>query len=203
MLKVESLETELIGPVTFAIEPGECVGLVGPSGAGKSLLLRAIADLDPNRGRVSLGDWSREAMPASAWRKTVALIPAESGWWADLVRDHFPSAGNVARWLDAVGLPDALDWHVARLSTGERQRLAIARALAHEPCALLLDEPTASLDEAATMRIEALLRDYCAQNKPVLIVSHDERQIRRMASRRMVVAGGKIERIEQIRSPSA
>jgi putative ABC transport system ATP-binding protein len=79
-LRIERLATELIGPISFDIAAGECLAVMGPSGAGKSLLLRAIVDLDPNSGNVMVGVHARDDMPASEWRKLVALVPAESGW---------------------------------------------------------------------------------------------------------------------------
>jgi ABC-type multidrug transport system ATPase subunit len=155
-LRIDELATRLIGPVSFDIAAGECVALMGASGAGKSLLLRAIVDLDPNTGNVRVGDRVRSDMPASEWRKLVALVPAESGWWADRVGDHFPSTSDSTASIEALGLADSLEWEVSRLSTGERQRLAIARALCRKPEVLLLDEPAASLDEEATRRVEDL-----------------------------------------------
>jgi ABC-type iron transport system FetAB ATPase subunit len=188
------LTTPLVGPVSLDVAARECLALTGPSGAGKSLLLRAIADLDPNSGQVALDGRPRETMPAPAWRRSVALVPAESGWWADRVGDHLPEAlpgtKNLAGLLADVGLPDALTWSVARLSTGERQRLAIVRALCLEPDVLLLDEPTASLDEAATARVEALVRAFLERGKAVVIVTHDRRQAERLAGRILVMAGG-------------
>ena len=90
-LRIEQLATQLFGPISFEIAVGECVTLMGPSGVGKSLLLRAIVDLDPSTGNVIVGGRARGDMPASEWRKLVALVPAESGWWADRVGEHFPS----------------------------------------------------------------------------------------------------------------
>jgi ABC-type multidrug transport system ATPase subunit len=182
-LRVDRLETGLIGPFSFAVAEGECVALMGASGAGKSLLLRAIVDLDPCEGTVRLGDLDRSSVPGSVWRKLVGLVPAESGWWGDRVGDHFPPGSGVEGLLDALKLAGALDWEVARLSTGERQRLAIARALCRNPNALLLDEPTASLDEAATQRVEDLVTHCCRSGLAVLIVTHDHGQGKRMASR--------------------
>ena len=85
MLSVTDLTRLELGPLSFSVEAGECLALRGPSGAGKSLLLRAIADLDPNEGRVSLDGESREDMPAPDWRRRVAYLAAEAGWWADTV----------------------------------------------------------------------------------------------------------------------
>jgi ABC-type multidrug transport system ATPase subunit len=193
-LGIEGLATGLIGPVSIDIAAGECVALMGASGAGKSLLLRAIADLDPSTGIVRVGERVRSDMPASEWRKLVALVPAESGWWADRVCDHFPSESSGKTLIEALGLADSLEWEVSRLSTGERQRLAIARALCRKPEALLLDEPTASLDEQATRCVEDLMRDCCKSGMALLLVTHDRQQAERMAKRVLRMSDGRIEK---------
>jgi ABC-type multidrug transport system ATPase subunit len=197
-LRIERLATGLIGPVSFEIAAGECAALMGASGSGKSLLLRAIVDLDPSTGSVRVGDRVRSDMAASEWRKLVALVPAESGWWADRVGDHFPSKSDAMAPIEALGLANSLEWEVSRLSTGERQRLAIARALCRKPEALLLDEPAASLDEQATRRVEDLIRECCKTGMALLLVTHDRQQAERMAKRVLRMSDGRIE--EPLRS---
>jgi ABC-type multidrug transport system ATPase subunit len=166
---------------------------MGASGSGKSLLLRAIVDLDPSTGSVRVGDRVRSDMAASEWRKLVALVPAESGWWADRVGDHFPSKSDAMAPIEALGLANSLEWEVSRLSTGERQRLAIARALCRKPEALLLDEPAASLDEQATRRVEDLIGEYSKTGMALLLVTHDRQQAERMAKRVLRMSDGRIE----------
>jgi ABC-type iron transport system FetAB ATPase subunit len=181
------------GPYTFRIEGGECVGLHGPSGAGKSLLLRAIADLDPRTGTLRLGDVDADRVTAPQWRRLVGLLPAESGWWLDLVGDHFTDFRAVDEALLAgAGFDRAVGgWQVSRLSTGERQRLAIVRLLDNRPHCLLLDEPTASLDPEAVVRIEHLLLDYCRNHHvPVIWVSHDPAQLHRVSRRSLTMEPG-------------
>jgi ABC-type sulfate/molybdate transport systems ATPase subunit len=89
---------------------------------------------------------------------------------------------------------DALDWPVARLSTGERQRLALARALVRAPRALLLDEPTGALDEEARALVEAMLRRQLDAGTPVLMVTHEQSQAERMAARIVRVENGRLLR---------
>ena len=179
--------------VALRIEPGEIVCISGESGSGKSRLLRAIADLDPHEGRVVLGADERAAVPAQCWRGWVMLVPAESSWWADTVAAHFldPVPGS----LDAFGFDSGvLDWEVGRLSSGEKQRLAVLRALSHAPRALLLDEPTANLDPALAQQVEAWLQGYCRREGiPVLWVAHDREQIARVADRHYVIRGDHLE----------
>ncbi|WP_448203314.1 ABC transporter ATP-binding protein [Azospirillum sp. sgz302134] len=193
MLTVHGLSNRVLKPASFQLGDGECVAVQGPSGAGKSVLLRAVADLDPASGEVRLDGALREDMPAPDWRRRVTYLAAESGWWADRVGDHFTEPDRAARVIEALGLPGgALDWPVARLSTGERQRLALARALVQEPRVLLLDEPTGALDPEATERVEALLRDELARGVGVLIVTHAAAQADRLAHRRLHVDAGEV-----------
>ncbi len=192
-LRIEKLKTALIGPIDLRLGAGECVAISGPSGAGKSLFLRAVADLDPNDGEVFLGDRPRSACPAPDWRRAVALVPAESGWWADIVADHFSGGRPDPALLSALGLPDdAASWTVARLSTGERHRLAIARAIALGPQALLLDEPTAALDPAATEAVEKLIRKLLGDGIAVLLVTHAAEQAERLGARRLRLENGRL-----------
>lgn len=189
-----------VGPVDMRIEAGECVCLSGASGAGKSILLRAVADLIPHEGEVYLDETPCHDMKAPQWRRQVGLLPAESAWWYERVGEHFPA--DVARdeslleGFDQLGFkPAVLDWEVARCSTGERQRLALLRLLAQTPRAVLLDEPTASLDPQSVSRVEALLKAYRERHgAPLLWVSHDPAQIERIATRHLNMGeGGQLE----------
>ena len=183
-LTLHALATDLLEPLDLHVAAGECIALRGPSGSGKSRLLRAIADLDPAEGSVSLGEEAREAMPAPQWRRRVGLLGAESQWWHDRVGDHFPAVDEER--LSRLGFePEVLQWEVSRLSSGEKQRLALARLLANEPEALLLDEPTANLDADNGARVEALVEHYReARAAAVLWVGHDPAQLTRVAQRR-------------------
>lgn len=157
------------------------------------MLLRAIADLDPHGGEIYLDDVACSAQSAARWRASVILVMAESQWWTERVGGHFPNGVDPV-WLDRMGLPkEALDWTVARCSTGERQRLALLRALMCQPAALLLDEPTGNLDEHSAQRVEELLNDY-RQHRPaaLLWISHDERQAARVADRRFLLSDGQL-----------
>lgn len=165
---------------------------MGPSGAGKSLLLRLVADLDVGAGDVRLGAHRREAMPAPEWRRRVGLVPAEPGWWAPDVAAHFP-AGTSDHGVGRLGLPpDVLARAVATLSTGERQRLALLRALARGPDVLLLDEPTSALDPASISAVETLLREALAAGLVLLIVTHDAGVAERLGAKRYAMAAGRL-----------
>jgi ABC-type iron transport system FetAB ATPase subunit len=192
-LTLHQFQSRHLQPLDLELEAGECVTLSGTSGSGKTLLLRAIADLDPHGGEASVDGIEQSQLPASEWRRRVGLLPAESHWWAPRVRDHFPC--NTTNHLAALSLPDeALEWEVSRLSSGERQRLALARLLGMKPQVLLLDEPTANLDQSNTQRVEELIEDYCReQSAAVLWVSHDPQQRQRISTRSFQIVGGRLE----------
>jgi len=189
-LRIEHLVRPGVDAGGLHVEPGSCAALSGPSGSGKTLLLRAIADLDEADGEVWLDERPRSGMDAPNWRRQVMYLAAESHWWAGRVGEHAPvwQPGDLA----ALGFESAvLDWEVQRLSSGERQRLALARALAHGPLVLLLDEPTANLDQANTTRVEQLVADWRRRTGGcVLWVSHDPAQRARVATRQFTIDGG-------------
>ena len=193
MLKIRGLMRPGLESADLDVAAGECVAVSGPSGAGKTLFLRAIVDLDPNQGDVALDDRPRAEMPAPEWRRHVVYVPAEAGWWAERVGEHFSDPAIAAPLVTRLGLPAAaLEWEVARLSTGEKQRLALARALVTSPRALLLDEPTSGLDPETAMTVESMLHERAADGIAILIVTHDARQAARLARRQYRMAKGKL-----------
>ena len=170
--------------VSFDLQDGECAALQGPSGVGKTLLLRSIADLDPNEGTVKLDGTLREAMPAPTWRKRVTYLAAEPGWWSDIVQEHFSAWDDALPLVMRLGLPeDCGPWPIQRLSTGERQRLGLVRGLMLRSRVLLLDEPTSALDPSSAAVVEALIAERVADGTSVIWSTHDDAQARRVGSR--------------------
>lgn len=196
-LRLAHLRTRLLGPLDLDIPAGGLLFVSGASGSGKSLLLRAVADLDPHEGEVWLDGTARSALSGPEWRRRVGLLPAESHWWADEVGAHFPRRPQDdadVTLLEQLGFgPEVLGWSVGRLSTGERQRLALARLLAGGPQALLLDEATANLDPANRDRVEAVIAGYrTSRQAAVLWVSHDPEQRRRLGGQRLAIVGDRL-----------
>jgi len=165
----------------------------GPSGAGKTLLLRAIADLDPNEGLVTLDGQDRSTIAGPEWRRLVGYVPAEPGWWSDTVGEHFGEWTAALTFVKDLGIPEAAKaWPITRLSTGERLRLALVRALMVRPKVLLLDEPTAALDAASVKAVESLVKTRMKTGLTVLWVTHDAGQAKRVAHRLLVVEAGRV-----------
>lgn len=189
-LRIEELQSHGLGPVSLMVEAGECIAVSGASGAGKTLMLRAIADLDPYTGAVFLDGYAAAGFRPQDWRRQVGYLPAESHWWHETVGPHFTEVDESA--LEAVGFGrEVMEWQIARLSTGERQRLALLRLLANRPRVLLLDEPTAALDPTSVTRVEELLLRFRQQHDVgILWVSHDPQQIRRVAHRHYRIEQG-------------
>lgn len=198
MLRVDKILVAPLPPLSFTVANGECLAVEGPSGSGKSRLLRAIADLEAARGHVFLDGAERGEMRAPAWRRLVRYAATEPMWWTETARAAFPPPPNPARSPASSALaglladlaldPALLDKPVSDLSTGERQRLAFARAVIDSPRVLLLDEPTNGLDAASQARVEILIQRELKAGRSVVLASHDALQIDRLADTRLQLA---------------
>jgi ABC-2 type transport system ATP-binding protein len=174
--------------VSLVVESGDVFGLLGPNGAGKTTLLRLASTLlVPSAGRVVVLGYDVARQPEPIRRRIGAVLGGErSVYWRLTARENLLYAGalhdlpaaaareRAAQLLTMVGLADRADDLVERYSTGMRQRLALARALVHNPALLILDEPTAGLDpqSAAAMRtmLEALGRD---RDRTIVVATHN------------------------------
>lgn len=193
-LRLEKVSVGALQEVSLSVSKGQVVCLSGASGSGKSRLLRAVADLEPHEGRVYLGEAEQFSVPAHEWRRRVTMVPADSQWWFDEVGTHFTESARQTMPAALGFSGEVMDWPVSRLSSGERQRLALWRALALAPEALLLDEPTANLDDEMTAAVEGwLLEEIRRRHLAVLWVAHDHGQIQRVASAHYRINGSRLE----------
>lgn len=192
IISLQDISVNGLSAINLGIKAGECVCLSGPSGSGKSMLLRAIADLIPHKGEVFFKEQACSSTPPTQWRKQVGLLPAESFWWHEKVGDHFSKQCDEN--LSQLGFTsDVYNWSVSRCSTGERQRLALLRLLCLKPHILLLDEPTASLDEKNVQAVEAIINEFQSAGGAVIWVSHDPGQINRVADRHYRIVGTELQ----------
>jgi tungstate transport system ATP-binding protein len=166
--------------------------LLGPNGSGKSTLLRlAMGLVQPTSGRVT---WGGRPAPgerlAMVFQRPVMLrrSAAANVAYALAARDD----ARVAELLAKVGLADLADRPARKLSGGEQQRLALARALARDPEVLFLDEPTASLDPAATKAVEDIVRAVAASGVKIVMATHDIGQARRLAGDILFLTRGRL-----------
>jgi ABC-type multidrug transport system ATPase subunit/signal transduction histidine kinase len=214
LLRVEGLGARF-GPVRavdgldLEVREGELVALAGENGAGKSTLVRCIAgDMSPSAGRISIDGQLLGAKPAAAGRHGVAVV------WQDLALcENLDVASNLflgheekgllrsatrlhvraAALLAELGIPlPGTTRAVSSLSGGQRQLLAVARAMAGRPRLLILDEPTASLGVNESAQVERLMLGVRAHGTTVLLVSHDIDQMFRLADRIVVLRHGRV-----------
>ena len=189
-------------PMSLTLDLGECGGISGSSGSGKSMLFRAISDLIEFKGMVTWRGVSHASIPAPLWRQRVGVLPANPVWWHDRVGDHFTH--DVSVWLRELGFEsDVLGWEIARLSSGEKQRLALIRLLARRPECLLLDEPTANLDNDSSNKVEKVIRSYLrrhADSSAVLLISHNEHLLSRICQHQWHMKGRELTNLDSLDS---
>ena len=189
----------ILSDISLAIAPGAPTVLIGPNGAGKTTLLRLLMGLiPPSAGRVTRGGregvgparcaimFQRPAMLRRSAAGNIRYALAAAGIPFD------ERAARCVELLALVGLSDREKQPARRLSAGEQQRLALARALARYPTVLFLDEPTASLDPAATNAVEDIIRDIATHGIKVVMATHDLGEARRLAGEIVLLHRGHV-----------
>ena len=196
--------------VDLQIRPHETTVLIGSNGCGKSTLLKGLSrQLAPSSGTISFQGTELSQVRSKGYARDVALLPQtpvvpegltvaelvargrhpHRQWWGS------PAAGDdeaVARALSMLSLQDFADRRVDELSGGQRQRAWIALVLAQDTPVVLLDEPTANLDPAATLAIEQLIQAAHRAGTTILMVTHDRDQARRLARRVLLLCRGRV-----------
>jgi putative ABC transport system ATP-binding protein len=196
----------IVNDVSFEVNSRELLAIVGPSGAGKSSLLRLLNRLDePTSGTVLLEGKDYLEIPTRELRRKVGMVMQRPFVFPGTVADNLSfgprqqgsalSDEQIEQLLRGVGLAGYAVENVGHLSGGEAQRVCFARALANQPSLLLLDEPTSALDEAAKLDVEAVIRKIAEQGVTSVLVTHDLRQARRLATRVAQLEAGKLVRI--------
>ena len=210
MIEVQGLHkafgaTVAVDDISFRAEDGQVTALLGPNGAGKTTSLRILYGLlRPDRGR-ALVDGRDTATEPLAARARLGILPESAGLYARLTaREHLEYAGAlhglggealgaaVERALGALGMRDIALRRTAGFSQGERRRVALGRALVHDPRNVLLDEPTNGLDVMGTRAVRRLIRGLAEAGKCVLLSTHVMQEVAALCDRVVVVARGRV-----------
>lgn len=191
--------------VSFTVAPGEMVGLLGANGVGKTTTMRLLATLlKPTAGTASIGGCDILADPLGVRRQlgylsattgvpdrlTPREVLASFGRLHDLPESRITS--RVAELIDVLGLAACGDRPCGRLSTGQRQRVSLGRALVHDPPALVLDEPTNGLDIVGARDLLDLLERLREHGRAVLVSTHRLHEIERRCDRFLMIHAGRI-----------
>jgi heme ABC exporter ATP-binding subunit CcmA len=193
--------------VSLECRSGEILGLLGPNGAGKSTLLALLATLlTPSTGEIRFGSMSAtDAGPQL--RARLGLLAHDLYLYPELSArenlEFFARLYGLADWTERVDralgraqLTGRTDDPVAGFSRGMRQRLALERALLHDPRLLLLDEPFTGLDDASTEALVARLRERAARGAIVVLATHDMDVVERLLDRAAILVGGRLVALE-------
>jgi heme exporter protein A len=202
LVKRFGLKTVLHG-LDFHVEPGEFVAILGPNGAGKTTFLRILASLSrPSLGEVRIAGYHLPA-EASHLRRRLGVVSHLPLLYGDLTAEEnlqfygrmYSVAGlnqRISQVLDLVGLANRRRDLVRTFSRGMQQRLAIGRAVLHDPEVMLFDEPYTGLDQDASAMLDVVLRDVAAAGRTVVMTSHDLVRTADLASRFDVLSRGMI-----------
>lgn len=187
----------ILSDITLTFAPGPLTVLLGPNGSGKTTLLKlAMGLLQPTQGRITVAGRAVSAgrRRAFVFQKPVMLRRSAAGNVAYALKaaGQTPTAARIDQLLEQVGLAGFGDRPARRLSGGEQQRLALARALARDPEIMFLDEPTASLDPYATKGVEDIIAQVAKAGVTVVMTTHDLGQARRLADRIIFLAKGRL-----------
>ena len=198
-------KVEALRGVSFEVGNGQITGLLGPNGAGKTTALRTIYGvLAPDAGRVHVDGIDLAADRLEAQRR-LGILPHAQGLYARLTaREHvlyfarlhgMPAAAAEARadaLVELLGMGAFADRRTEGFSQGQRVKVALARALVHDPHNVVLDEPTNGLDVAATRAVRTLLLRLREEGRCVLFSSHVMQEVSALCDRVVVIAGGQV-----------
>lgn len=206
--------------LSFTVHPGEVVGLLGENGAGKTTTMRLIGGiLQPSEGQIWIGGTDAAKEPLAARKRLGLLFGGDVGLYSRLSAweniayfsrlyglDEQQLRQSIARVGEKLGMQTYLSQRVGGFSRGMRQKVAIARALVHDPQAVLLDEPTTGLDVGGAMVFRQLIAELRQEGKAILFSSHNMSEVQKLCDRVVIMHNGSIRfqgTIAQWRAPFA
>ena len=200
-------EVWALGGISLEVMEGEIFGLLGPNGAGKTTAIRCIAGvLRPNSGRILIKDREVNSSDAHQIRKSLGFLTENHGNYENLTLyenlQFYGSFFNLSDLnnrinmvLEEMGLKERKNMKAGKLSKGQKQRLAIARTILHDPEILFFDEPTAGLDPAASVQVRNLILGLKSADRTIFINSHNLEEVQKVCDRVAILDSGKIKRI--------
>jgi ABC-2 type transport system ATP-binding protein len=210
MLEIDGLvrhfdKLRAVDGISFSVKRGQVFGFIGPNGAGKTTTMRILATLDlPQYGDVRVNGISVIDEP-EVGRKLTGFMPDYAGVYSTTTvaeyLDFFARSSGlrgaarrtaVDGVIDFMGIGELRDRHVERLSKGLKQRVALGRAIIHDPQLLVLDEPAANLDPRARIEFRTLIRELASDGKTVLLSSHILTELSEICDAVAVIEKGKI-----------
>jgi heme exporter protein A len=204
LVKNFGLKSVLRG-LEFRVEPGEFVVLLGPNGAGKTTFLRILASLSrPTLGEVRLAGFQLPSQ-AGAVRRILGVVSHQPLVYGNLTAEEnlrfygrmygvSRLDGRIAEVMEMIGLSARRRDVVRQFSRGMQQRLAIGRAILHDPQVMLFDEPHTGLDQEAAAMLDGVLREVAAKGRTVVMTSHDLARASELATRVDILSKGTIAR---------
>jgi sodium transport system ATP-binding protein len=215
MIELEGLTKHFTGPdgrdvpaaedVSFAVRPGEVFGLLGPNGAGKTTTLRMLCTvLKPTAGFATVAGFDIAKDP-TAVRRNIGFLSANTGVYDRMTPWEMVSyygklyglrgddlRGRADKLFDSLRMNDFRDTPGGRLSTGQKQKVSIARALIHDPPVLIFDEPTSGLDVLVQRAVLRSIADLRGRGKTILFSTHVMSEVEKLCDRVAIMGRGRI-----------
>ena len=190
-----------VNDVSFSIPTGQIVGLLGPNGAGKTTTMRMITGfLNPTSGTITIDGIDISKNPVEA-KKKIGYMPESAPLYGDMIVEDYlkyisemhgeDAAVKVPALCAECGLKEVMSKNISELSRGNRQRVALAHALMHDPEILILDEPTSGLDPNQVEDVRAIIREI-GKTRTVIVSTHILSEVETLCSRAIIISGGKL-----------
>lgn len=190
-----------VNDVSFSIPTGQIVGLLGPNGAGKTTTMRMITGfLAPSEGQILIDDIDISKNPVEAKQK-IGYMPESAQLYGEMIVEDYlryiaqmqgeNADEKVPLLCEECGLKEVMDKNINELSRGNRQRVALAHALMHNPEILILDEPTSGLDPNQVEDVRNIIREI-GKTRTVIISTHILSEVETLCSRVIIISGGKL-----------